>query len=35
MQQRERTLADPGLHRMYCGDDVGPEERGVIVALIN
>jgi hypothetical protein len=34
MQQRERALADLGPHCLERGDDVGSEERGLIVALI-
>ena len=34
MQQRESALANPGLHRLKCGDKVGPETRGIIVTLI-
>jgi hypothetical protein len=35
MQQRERACADVGLHRLQRSDEVGPEQRGVIVALID
>ena len=34
MQQCNGVLANPGLHRLQCRDEVGPEKRGVIVALI-
>ena len=34
MQQRERALANTGPHGLKCGDEVGPEKRWVIVALI-
>ena len=34
MQQRKGPFTNPGLYRLQCGDEVGPEERGVIVALI-
>jgi hypothetical protein len=34
MQQRERACADLGVHRLQRGDEIGPEERGFVVALI-
>ena len=34
MQQRERVLANPGMYGLQSGDEVSPEECGVIVALI-
>ena len=34
MQQRERALSNTGPHGLQCSDEVGPEQRGVVVALI-
>src|SRR3979409_1293689 len=34
MQQHERVLADLSVHCLQRGDEVGPEERGLIIALI-
>ena len=34
MQQRARVLANTGPRGLQCGDQVGPEEAGGVVALI-
>ena len=34
LQERERTCTDPGHRRLQRGDQVGPEQRGIVVALV-